>query len=157
MPLCRECRKFFTVKGKCEKSKGLKRKACDQFAAGRPFQPKFSGKKLSEVKFDPKKNQAWSFWINDTDVLVLAWQVDHNDYGHFRTYMMALDDQGVITKQFTAKQSAPAFAGEVVVKGPGQNDVWASFGFEDRDIQDSEGNVTNKPREVKIYPRRRDV
>jgi hypothetical protein len=156
MPTCNTCRSFYTSKGKCDKSTGLKMNACSTYAEGRPFQPKFNGKKLNEVKFDRTIDQAWAFWVNDTTVLILMWAVDHNDYGHFRVFMLGMDDNGVITKQYSAGTRAPAFLGEVVAKGPGLNDVWSSFGFEDADIVDHEGNITNKPREIKIYPSRTD-
>ena len=153
---CRECRKFFGKKGKCLESKGLSMKACRKFAAGRPFRPDFKGKILNEIKFNHTEENAWIFWISDVTAMVVTWELDHNQYGHFRIFMIGVDDAGVITKQFTPKSKASAFLGEIAVKGSGQNDLWASFGYEDEDQLDRERNVINKPREVKIYPKRED-
>lgn len=153
---CGGCKLFLGRKGKCPDTAGLKMKACRRFKAGRPLAPRFRGALAKEVKFDPDKPAVWSFWINDRQVMVLGWDVDHNQYGHFRALLLGLDDQGLITKQFTADQQAPAFHGEVAVKGAGENDLWLSFGYEDADEVDHEGNNTNKPREVLLRPRRRD-
>lgn len=153
---CRECRKFFGKRGKCPDAKQLSQKACRKFAAGRPFRPDFKGKVLNEVKFNPLEENAWIYWISDVMAMVMTWELDHNQYGHFRIFMIGVDDNGIVTKQFTPRKPAPAFLGEVVVKGSGQNDLWASYGYEDADQLDREQNVTNKPREVKIYPKRAD-
>jgi len=153
---CRECRKFFGKKGKCPESKGLNMKTCRKFAKGRPFRPDFKGKVLNEIKFNPLEENAWIFWISDVTAMTMTWELDHNQYGHFRCFMIGVDDDGLITKQFTPRSKASAFLGEIVVKGPGQNDLWASYGHEDADQLDREGNVTNKPREVKLYPKRKD-
>jgi len=130
--------------------------ACGDFKAGRPFAPKFRGTKPQDLKFDPEKPAAWSFWISDHQVMMMAWELDHNQYGHFRCFMMSMTDDGVETKQFAPGSASPAFAGEVVVKGPRENDLWRSFGHEDEDQFDMEKNLINKPREVKIYPSRKD-
>lgn len=153
---CRECRLFLGAGKRCEISKGLDAKACDDFKPGRPFAPKFHGRKVKEIKLDPQEPGAWAFWISDYQVLMVAWELDHNQYGHFRCFMMTLNDDGVETKQFSANVPAPAFAGEVVVKGARENDLWSSFGYEDDDEFDLEGNLINKPREVKLYPARED-
>jgi len=153
---CKECKFFATQGPRCPLSTGLNMVACDKFKEGRPYRPAFHGKQINDIDFDPTQPSAWSFWVADNQALLLAWELDHNDYGHFRVFLLGFNDDGVINKHFTASQTLPAFHGEVVVKGPAENDVWASYGFEDADNKDAEGNVVNKPREVKIYPARKD-
>lgn len=153
---CKECEFFAKPPGpRCPLSTGLEMKACKKFKAGRPYQPKFRGGKLQEVKgFDPEKTSAWAFWVSTTQALLVVWDIDKNNYGHFRVFLVGVGDNGVINKQFAENQNIPAFVGEVAVKGPGENDIWSSYGYEDDDIKDAEDNVVNKPREVKIFPAR---
>lgn len=154
---CRECSHFLNQKGaRCSLSTGLNMVACDKFQEGRPFRPKFNGKSVQEIDFDPEQSAAWSFWIKSDLVMMLVWDVDHNRYGHFRCFLLGLDDAGVVQKQFSEMKSAPAFMGEIVCKGLAENDIWSSFGYEDEDLRDAEGNLINKPREVKLFPRRDD-
>jgi len=153
---CRECRLFLGAGKLCEVSKGLDAKACRDFKPGHPFAPKFHGTKVKEIKFDPTVAAAWSFWISDRQVMMMAWELDHNQYGHFRCFLMTVTDGGIEVKPFTSGSAVPAFTGEVVVKGAHANDLWRSFGYEDEDEFDLEGNLINKPREIKIYPARED-
>lgn len=154
---CRHCRLFLSSNGsKCAASAGSSSDTCSDFSEGRPFVPTFHGRPVQDVKFDPEKPAAWSFWISDRQVLMVAWEVDHNQYGHFRCFLMRLGANGVETKPFAPRASAPAFAGEVVVKGPKENDLWRSFGYEDEDEFDVEQNLINKPREIKLFPSRED-
>ncbi|KKM18745.1 hypothetical protein LCGC14_1662600 [marine sediment metagenome] len=154
---CSGCRLFLRPDGSlCRDTKGLNHRACTEFKAGRPFAPRFHGHQAKEIKFDPEQPQAWSFWVSDQQVLLMAWELDHNQYGHFRCFIMTLTDDGVETKPFAPGSIGPAFTGEVVVKGSRENDLWRSFGHEDEDQFDLERNLINKPREVKIYPSRKD-
>lgn len=140
----------------CATATGLNMVACDEFTAGPVFRPRFDKKAITEVKFDATHSAAWSFWIDATQALFLVWDVDHNQYGHFRTFLIGVDDQGVVKKKYTARTELPAFFGEIAVRGPNSNDIWSSYGYEDADEVDSEGNIVNKPREVKLYPQRDD-
>lgn len=130
--------------------------ACKNFKPGRPFQPKFHGQRVQEIEFDPEVPQAFSLWHSDNQCLMLAWELDHNGYGHWRVFLLGFDKNGIVKKRYTSSRALPAFYGEVQVKGPGRNDLWASAGYEDPDATDSEGSVYNKPREVKLLPTRHD-
>jgi len=153
---CRDCRKFLGQGELCSRTEGLNGDVCEMFEPGKPFAPSFQGVPITEFEFDPTQPAAWSFWISSDQVMMIAWELDRDQYGHFRCFLMQITDDGIKQKQFTPTTSAPAFAGEVVVKGTNQNDLWNSFGFEDEDEFDLEGNLINKPREVKIYPARED-
>jgi len=154
---CRNCCLFLSSEGKvCSTSKGLEATACEEFKPGPVFRPKFNGKQVKTLGFDAAEPTAWAFWIDETRALLLAWEVDQNQYGHFRAFLIGVDDEGVIKKKYTPRTALPAFFGEVVVKGPNSNDIWSSYGYEDADQVDTEGNITNKPREVKLYPQRDD-
>ena len=154
---CRNCRLFLDQHGVvCEASTGLDMLACKKFKAGPVFSPHFNDKPIKEIKFDSTTPGAWAFWIDETHALLLVWDVDHNQYGHFRTFLLGVDDNGVIKKKYTPHTALPAFFGELAVKGPNSNDIWSSYGYEDADEVDGEGNIINKPREVKLYPQRDD-
>ena len=154
---CRDCRLFCNSGGAvCPDTTGLDHKACGRFKKGRPFAPKFRGHKAKDQKFDPEKPASWVFWISDHQVMMLAWELDHNQYGHFRCFMIELDDQGVVMNQYTRKSLGPAFAGEIVARAPRGNDLWRSFAHQDENQTDQEGNLINKPQELKIYPARKD-
>lgn len=153
---CQQCRDLFADGTRCPNSKGPTAAACKKFRPGRPYRPKFHGQRVQDVEFDPDVPQAFSFWHSDDQCLMLAWEVDHNGYGYYRLFLLGFDSDGVVTKKFTKRKKMPAFYGEVRVKGPGQNDLWASSGFEDPDATDLEGNTYNKPREVELLPKRND-
>lgn len=157
---CADCSRF--INGRtgdvCPDSKGLLAaapKGC-RFRAGPLYRPKFFDKPVKNIKFEPAEPAAWSFWFNATDCLMVTWTTDHNDYGVFDCYLLGVDDAGLMTKTYTARGEEAAFVGEVVVKGAAASDLWASFGYEDEDMVDAEGNVTNKPRSVQLRPRRKD-
>lgn len=155
MKRCSNCRLFLGSTGeRCERSEGLQ-STCKDHEAGHPFHPHFQDSPIDEIEFNPEEPGAWSFWIGEDQVLMLVWEIDHNLYGHFRIFMVELDDKGVVRKQFSVDTVAPEFSGSVSVKGPKGNDLWASFDCRDDDQIDGDGNVVNKPREVKVYPRRK--
>jgi len=115
---------------------------------------KVGGKKAHIVKVE--KPSAWAFFTSDDQFLILSWEVDHNGYGHWRLQLGATEDGEVVTKKFSPDVELPAFHGEVKVNGVGANELWASYGAEDPDTLDAEGNVVNKPRDVRLYPKRED-
>jgi len=84
--------------------------------------------------------------------LVVAWDEDDAGYGFWRIQHIGVARKKVIVKELKPGEPAPAFYGDVSVKGAGGNDLHTGFGYEDEDIQDKEGQVVNKPLEVNIFP-----
>lgn len=152
---CRTCTKLFTAKGRCGASGGLDTKACKKHRKGRPWTPQNQGEAATEVDFDPSEPKTFVFWFG-VQALVLKWRLDHNDHGSWTVQLVGLDDQGVIETNYTDDETAPAFHGEIRIKGVGQNDLFSSFGFQDPSVRDDDGNVINKPKEIKILPARDD-
>jgi len=159
---CHECSRFIdpVTQQRCPNSGGPGQLAqkCD-FQEGRPYRPLFHGRPVQDVPFKPERPTAWSFWFGPQQCLMLTWNVDqsdHNQYGHFDCYLMGLDNDGLITKEYVAGRREAAFYGEVAIKGAANNDLWASFGYEDDDQRDHEGSVLNKPRAVQLRPKRKD-
>jgi len=129
--------------------------ACNGFKAGYPFQPKYRGKSVVPIEFDPNESCGWAFWTSPRRMLLLLWEVDEDGHGCWKLLQLAFNKKGLVTKVMRDGEApSPAFVGEVIVKGSGENDLWASAGFEDADELDYEQNVTNKPREVLIVPAR---
>ena len=91
---------------------------------------------------------------NSTQALAVAWDVDPSGYGCWRIQQIGVEKGKLVTKMLKKGEDGAAFYGEVSVVGAGNNDLYTSDGFEDADIVDGEGNVVNKVREVKIFPRR---
>lgn len=86
--------------------------------------------------------------------LAIAWDMDNHGYGFWRIQQIGLDNGELITKELRRGESGAAFYGEVSVVGAGSNDLYTSDGFEDDDVVDPEGNVLNKVKEIRIYPKR---
>ncbi len=152
---CRDCRLLFFGGTRCDDARTDGKKACERFKKGHPFRPKYKGRLVKEIDFDPDESQGWAFWTAPRVMLLLLWEVDTDDRGCWKLLQLAFNDAGLVTKVLRADEPpTPAFFGEVLVKGSGGNDLWASTGWEDSDAADYEGNVTNKPREVHILPAR---
>ena len=115
---------------------------------------KVRGKKAEVIEVDGET--AWAFFTSETHFLLLSWEVDHNGYGHWRLKLGGIEDGKPVVKEFGPGKKVPAFYGEVKVNGVGTNELWSSYGFEDPDVKDAEGNVMNKPRDVRLYPKRED-
>lgn len=86
--------------------------------------------------------------------LAVAWDMDAHGYGFWRIQQIGLVHGELITKALRRGELGAAFYGEVSVVGAGANDLYTSDGFEDDDVVDHEGNVLNKIREIRIYPKR---
>jgi len=86
--------------------------------------------------------------------LAIAWDMDNHGYGFWRIQQIGMVNGELVTKELRKGEVGAAFHGEVSVIGAGANDLYTSDGFEDADIVDSEGNVLNKIREIRIYPKR---
>jgi hypothetical protein len=86
--------------------------------------------------------------------LAIAWDMDNHDCGFWRIQQIGLVNGELVTKELRKGEVGAAFYGDVSVIGAGSNDLYTSDGFEDDDIVDQEGNVLNKIREIRIYPKR---
>jgi hypothetical protein len=86
--------------------------------------------------------------------LAVAWDLDNHGCGFWRIQQIGLVDSALVTKELRRGEVGAAFYGEVSVVGAGNNDLYTSDGFEDADVVDHEGNVINKIREIRIYPKR---
>lgn len=86
--------------------------------------------------------------------LAIAWDMDNHGYGFWRIQQIGLINGELITKELRKGDVGAAFYGEVSVVGAGSNDLYTSDGYEDDDVLDHEGNVLNKVREIRIYPKR---
>ena len=115
---------------------------------------KVRGKTAKVIRVEDE--EAWAFFTDEDQFLLLSWEIDHNGYGHWRLKLSAVEDGQPVTKRFSPNVEMPAFYGEVKVNGVGANELWASYGVEDPDVKDAEGNVINKPRDVRLYPKRKD-
>lgn len=115
--------------------------------------PRFHGVEADLFEIDPAEPAAVLIAIGDDKGLLVLWDVDDTGAGRFRIRMMGYEDGKPIRKQYVRGASTPAFFGEVAVVGPGSSEIFASMGYEDADVLDHEGNVTNKPREVCIIPK----
>lgn len=158
---CGKCKYLFTKygnKGDCyynEESSGMDMVACKNFKEGPPLVPTFKGKRAKIVTFDTKKPTAFIFQSSDRQFLALMWQSDKDGYGYWRIKQIGLSEKdGPITKQLTPDKEDTAFYGEVAVVGARETDLYRTDGYEDDDVKDEDGNITNKPVEIRIFPRR---
>lgn len=87
--------------------------------------------------------------------LAIAWDEDDAGYGFWRIQHIGVTNKKVVTKELKPGEAAPAFYGDVAVKGAGSNDLHTGFGYEDEDILDREGQVVNKPLEINVFPVRK--
>lgn len=109
-----------------------------------------------EVAIDPTEIVSVGIRVGNY-LLLVRHDLDEHKRGFFRIRLVGFDNSGVlITKEFTPGKFDAAFFGELSVAGPADADLWSSFGFQDMDQVDSEGNVTNKPRELRVHPKRDD-
>lgn len=158
---CGRCKYLFTKysgNGECyyeEKSSGMNMPACADFKEGLPLVPTFKGKKAKVIAFDTKEAAAFVFQSSDRQLLALMWQPDKDSYGFWRIKQIGLSEKdGPITKQLTAEKEDTAFYGEASVIGARQTDLFRTDGYEDDDETDEDGNIVNKPVEIRIFPRR---
>ena len=159
--LCATCGQLFAGGKRCKGSlnrdgSDRPRARCNHYQEGKPCRLRHNGQPATEINFDPAKPQMFVLWENRERALVLSWKIDHNLKGSWVVQLLGLDRDGPIKKQFDSDTTSLAFCGEVQVKGPGQNDLWASFGYEDPDEYDQEGNLLNKPREIWIHTHQED-
>lgn len=119
--------------------------------------PTFRGEKAKLVPMGEEGTQSFVFSCCDDQLLHLAWDVDLEGYGFWRARLIGLENGSPVKKAFRSeKPERVAFYGSVAVSGPAGNDLFDSFGFDDDDFLDHEGNVVNKPTEVLLRPYRED-
>lgn len=119
--------------------------------------PTFKGKPSRVIDIDPEEIDSIAVRFGKDRLLMVIYDVDEHGSGFFRIRLLGFNEGGsLLIKEFRPNQPAPAFFGEISVSGPGDSELWASFGYEDLDLRDSEGNITNKPREIRIHPKRDD-
>jgi len=87
--------------------------------------------------------------------LAVAWDTDDSGYGFWRIQHVGIMRSKIVSKELRPGEPTPAFYGDVCIKGAGGNDLHTGFGYEDDDIIDEEGQVTNKPLEINIFPVRK--
>ena len=158
---CGRCKYLFTKyagKGECyyeEVSTGMNMVACPMFKEGLPLVPTFKGKKAKVIAFDTKEATAFVFQSSDRQLLALMWQSDKDGYGFWKIKQIGLSEkEGPITKQLTPEKNDTAFYGEAAVVGARDTELYHTDGYEDDDVRDENGNIINKPVEIRIFPRR---
>ncbi len=158
---CGRCKYLVTEyngKGDCfheEASTGMQMHACKDFKEGAPLVPTYKGKRAKVVSFDPKEASAFVFQSSEKQLLALMWQSDKDGYGFWRIKQIGLSDkEAPVTKQLETSRKYTAFYGEASVVGVRMTDLYRTDGYEDDDVKDEDGNITNKPVEIRIFPRR---
>ncbi len=120
-------------------------------------QPRFRGRPVQTIDLPLEESTAIALRTGEGRMLMVMHDIDQFGSGFFRICLIGFDESGKpIMKDFSNAGETMAFFGEVSIVGPGNSDLWASMGYEDDDIRDEEGNITNKPREVRIFPKRDD-
>lgn len=158
---CSKCKYLYTNYGKAvgcyydeERSGTLTRKSCPRFKKGLPFIPRVDGKLAKTLQISPGKPAAFAIYTNPEHILLVTWHIGHDKVGFWKIrFIGILPNGGIAPKQFSPDDIRPAFYGEVSVVGPENNsDLYTSPGYEDDDELDEEGNLVNKPSEIRIYP-----
>lgn len=114
----------------------------------------FAGKSAKTVDIAADEKELIIIKHDAAQALAIAWDVDPSGYGYWRIQQIGVEEGRLVTKELRKGEVGAAFYGEVSVVGAGNNDLYTSDGFEDADSVDPEGNVTNKVREIRIFPRR---
>ena len=114
----------------------------------------FAGNDAKVVEVSPTDRELVLLRHGECQALAVAWDLDNHDHGFWRIQQIGLVNGELVTKELRRGEMGAAFYGEISVIGAGSNDLYTSDGFEDDDIVDHEGNVLNKVREIRIYPKR---
>lgn len=112
----------------------------------------FGGEEAQPIEFDPTKKQAFVLIGYPNQMLVVAWDIDQSGFGGWRIKAVGIDGETLVLKEFEEGKPTPAFFGDISVVGASNTDLYTSFGYEDQDISDEDGNIVNKPIEIKIRP-----
>lgn len=117
---------------------------------------KFGDKAATVIEIDPVNKELIILKHGTEQALAVAWDVDPSGYGFWRIQQVGFEFGDLVVKELRKGDIAAAFHGEVSVVGAGNNDLFTSNGYEDDDVVDVEGNVVNKVREVRVYPKRQN-
>lgn len=115
---------------------------------------KFGDKSPIVIQVNPDEQRLFVLQNTPSQFLAIAWDLDTSGKGYWRIQPIGVKHEKIITKQYRPGETGPAFYGEISVVGAGRNDLYTSFGYEDPDNQDHEGNLKNKAREIIIRPKR---
>jgi len=118
-----------------------------------PVVVRFGEKEPHTINFDPEEKQAFLLSGHPDHLLVVAWDIDEAGHGKYRIKVVGIQSGSLIKKELEPGNESAAFYGEVSVVGARQTDLYASFGFEDDDLKDADGNVCNKVKEIQIKPK----
>ena len=118
-----------------------------------PLVINFGGEEARSVAFDPTKKQAFVLEGYPGQLLVVAWDIDQSGFGGWRIKGVGVKKNGeMVQKEFEKGKPSTAFYGDISVVGAAQTDLYTSFGYEDMDMTDDDGNIVNKALEVRIRP-----
>jgi hypothetical protein len=163
---CGTCKNAFTEltkrsgcpnKHKNKRSPKSKR-VCKNYKVGLPLTPTYKDKKARHVKFNLEEPMAFAFHSGENHMLVLIWETTYDGYGYWRIKLAGIDveNEKILTKELTKGKEEYSFYGEVSIVGASKSELYRTFGYQDDDVKDAEGNIVNKPVEVKIFPLRKD-
>jgi hypothetical protein len=114
----------------------------------------FAGRGAKVVDIDPETKELLILKHGQQQALAVAWDVDPSGYGFWRIQQVGVENGTLVTKELKKGDEGAAFYGEVSVVGAGGNDLFTSDGYEDLDVVDTEGNVLNKVKEIRVFPKR---
>jgi len=156
---CENCMYLYSRHGKKGPCWGTKtdkptKRACRSYKEGKPFVPTFDKRQAKTIILPEGEPQAFIFYTSNLQALVAAWTKDLTGRWHWSIKLVGIKHTGGLYCKLFEKDQKPlaAFHGEMEVLGPGLSSLFSSFGFEDVDELDEDGNIVNKPREIKIYP-----
>ena len=156
---CENCIYLYARHGKKGPCWGIKttktnKRACRSYKEGKPFIPTFDKRQAKPIVLPDGEPQAFVLYTSNRQALVVAWTKDLTGRWHWSIRLVGMKPTGGLYRKLFEKDQAPlaAFHGEIEVVGPGLSSLFSSFGFEDVDELDEDGNIVNKPREIKIYP-----
>ena len=114
----------------------------------------FAGHAAKVLEVAPANRELILLKHDQDQALAIAWDMDNHGCGFWRIQQIGLLHGEPVMKELRRGELGAAFYGEVSIMGAGSNDLYSSDGYEDDDVVDQEGNVLNKIREIRIYPKR---
>ena len=117
-----------------------------------PIEISFGGTEAKLIQFNPEEKQAFVLAGLPGHLLIVAWDIDQTGFGGWRIKAIGVNENAVVMKEFEKGKFSTAFYGDASVLGASQNDLYTSFGYEDEDVRDGDGNVVNKVKEIRIRP-----
>jgi len=104
------------------------------------------------IEFDPSMRQVFVLAGEPEQMLIVAWDMDDAENGYWRIKTLGVKNDRIISKEFEPGCSTAAFYGEAAAMGAQQTELWHSFGYQDDDRKNEDGVITNKVKEIRIYP-----